>query len=353
MSDDRWFLTDGQTQTGPLTLEALREELARPDQGLARVVWREGMTEWTAPDLVPELAAPPPPPSRPEPREPMFMLGMKDPRWFMVGAAKLAVMFLVTLGLYQLYWFYKQWDRIRDAGDNVSPAPRALFAIVFCYSLFRRIVDSTQAVGVRTGLPPWLLAAGFILPSLMWRVEGVVSLAGFLAFVPLVAAQRIANAVALAQGSTEDRNTRLTGLNWVGVVTGGGLLALLTLASLLDLTGLGQPPTSKAYLSTVASVVNKTLPKKLDAETELVDTVGLEGVLVYRYRMVKRSASELDSTRLVLAVRPGLVTAACASQTRQTLLDRGVTVRHSYGDKDGREVVAIDIVAADCADFVR
>ena len=33
MSDDRWFLTDGQTQTGPLTLEALREELARPGQG--------------------------------------------------------------------------------------------------------------------------------------------------------------------------------------------------------------------------------------------------------------------------------------------------------------------------------
>ena len=234
MSDERWFVTDGQSQTGPLTLEALREELARPDRGLARTVWREGMKEWTAPDLVPELAAPPPTPSRPEPREPMFMLGMKDPTWFMVGGVKLAVMFVATLGLYQLYWFYKQWDRVRDAGDHVAPAPRALFSLIFCYSLFRRIIDSTHAVGVHTRLPPLLLAAGFILPSLMWRVEGSVSLLGFLAIVPLVAAQRIATAVALGQGTTEDRNTRLTLLNWAGVVAVAGIFVLLVLAAALQ-----------------------------------------------------------------------------------------------------------------------
>ena len=142
-------------------------------------------------------------------------------------------------------------------------------------------------------------------------------------------------------------------INWVGVAVSGGLIALLILGTLLQNSGLGQPPTSKAYLSTVASIVNKTLPNKLDSETELVETEGLEGVLVYRYRMVNRSARELDPGRLVQGLRPSLVTSACTSQTRHTLLDRGVTVRHSYRDKDGREVVAIDIVAADCADFVR
>jgi len=234
MSDERWFVTDGQSQSGPLTLEGLREELARPGRGLARVVWREGMKEWTAPDLVPELAAPPSAPSRPEPREPLFTFGMKDPTWFMVGAVKLTVMLTVTLGLYQLYWCYKQWDRVRDAGDNVHPAARSLFSLVFCYSLFRRIIDSTHAVGVVTRLPPSLLAVGFIVSSLMWRAHGPESYLGFLAFVPLVAAQRIANAVALAQGSTEDRNTRLTWLNWVGVLVAATLFALLVLAEVLQ-----------------------------------------------------------------------------------------------------------------------
>jgi hypothetical protein len=350
MSDDRWFITDGQSQTGPLTLEALREDLARPGRGLARVVWREGMTEWTSPDLVPELAAPPLPPSPPEPREPLFMAGVKDPRWFRVGGVKLAVMFVATMGLYQLYWFYKQWDRVRDAGDNVAPAPRSLFSILFCYSLFRRINDSTYAVGVQTRLPPSLLAVGFILPSLMWKMEGAVAFLGFLAFVPLVAAQRIANRVALAQGSTEDPNTRLTRLNWGGVLAGGGLLALL---AMLGMSGLDQPPTSKAFLSGVASVVNKTLPKRLDPETELVEMVGLDAVLVYRYRLVNRSAGQMDADRLVQSLRPGLLKGACASEAREAMLDRGVTLRHSYADRDGREIVAIDIVAADCGGAAR
>jgi hypothetical protein len=234
MSDERWFVTDGQSQSGPLTLEVLREELARPERGLARVVWREGMTEWMAPALVPELAAPPPPPTRPEPREPLFTFGMKDPKWFMVGSVKLAVMMVATLGLYQIYWFYKQWDRVRDAGDNVAPAPRSIFSIVFCYSLFRRIIDSTHAVGLNTSIPPSLLAIGFVVSSLMWRANGPESYLGFLAFVPLVAAQRIANAVARGQGSTEDRNTRLTWLNWVGVVVAAGFFALLVLGLALQ-----------------------------------------------------------------------------------------------------------------------
>jgi uncharacterized protein DUF4339 len=235
----RWFVTDGQSHTGPLTLDELREQLARPSEGLARLVWREGMPDWAAPDQVPELAAPPPPPSRPEPREPMFSLGTKDPRWFMVGLPKLAVMMVTTLGLYQLYWFYKQWDRVRDAGDNLAPAARSLFSLVFCYSLFRRIVDSTHAVGVQTRLPAWLLAVGFIVPSLMWRADGPAAFLGLLAFVPLVAAQRLANEVALGQGSTEDRNTRLTWRNWVVVVIGGAFLALILLGLALAPTRSG------------------------------------------------------------------------------------------------------------------
>jgi len=241
MSDERWFVTDGQSQTGPLPLEGLRQELARPGRGLARLVWREGMKEWTAPDLVPELATPPPPPGPPEPREPMFMLGMKDPKWFLVGGVKLTVMFVATLGLYQLYWFYKQWDRIRDAGDNVAPAARSLFSIVFCYSLFRRIVDSAQAVGVSARVPPSLLAVGFILASMTWRMEGPEGFLGFLAVVPLIAAQRIANTVALAQGSTEDRNTRLTWRNWAWIGAFVGFFVLIFVV-LFVLAVLGKLP---------------------------------------------------------------------------------------------------------------
>jgi hypothetical protein len=238
MTDDRiWFVADGHTRRGPMSLESLRGELARPSEGRTRFAWREGMKEWTPPDLVPELIespTPPPPPPRPEPREPMFLLGTKDPQWFLVGEGKLVVMMLVTLGVYQLYWFYKQWDRVRDAGENLAPAPRALFAIVFCYPLFRRIVESGHAVGVKTGAPAWLLTIGFIAPSLTTRMPEPAFLLGLLAVVPLVAAQRIATAVALAQGSTEDRNTRLTPANWAAIGAAFFIFELFLLALALE-----------------------------------------------------------------------------------------------------------------------
>ena len=51
MSDDRWFVSDGQSQTRPLTIEGLPEELARQGSELARVVWREGMNDGVPLDL--------------------------------------------------------------------------------------------------------------------------------------------------------------------------------------------------------------------------------------------------------------------------------------------------------------
>src|SRR4051812_41818405 len=101
MNDDRiWFVADGHTRHGPMSLDGVRAELARRTEGRTRFVWRQGMADWTTADLVPELAAPPASPAPappPEPREPMLMLGTKGPRWFLVGEVKLVVMMLVTL----------------------------------------------------------------------------------------------------------------------------------------------------------------------------------------------------------------------------------------------------------------
>src|SRR5262245_22041834 len=59
------------------------------------------------------------------------------PAWFAVGTAKLVVMSVATLGLYQIYWFYQQWKRVRDGGEDVWPLPRAIFGVLFSYPLFK------------------------------------------------------------------------------------------------------------------------------------------------------------------------------------------------------------------------
>ncbi|WP_413699302.1 hypothetical protein ACLKMH_17645 [Psychromonas sp. KJ10-10] len=51
-------------------------------------------------------------------------------------------MFLGTMGVYGLYWFYKNWANYKIAsGDNIWPAVRAFFSIFFGPILFKNIAS--------------------------------------------------------------------------------------------------------------------------------------------------------------------------------------------------------------------
>ena len=67
---------------------------------------------------------------------------------FVVSTRKLAVMYLATLGLYSLYWFYKQWDAYRDSypydssNGKIWPAARAIFALFYVFPLLKHIKEA-------------------------------------------------------------------------------------------------------------------------------------------------------------------------------------------------------------------
>ncbi len=55
-------------------------------------------------------------------------------RYFIVSRPKLAVLYLATLGLYLIYWFYGNWRNFRDAtGQKLWPVPRSIFYILFTH----------------------------------------------------------------------------------------------------------------------------------------------------------------------------------------------------------------------------
>lgn len=66
-------------------------------------------------------------------------------KFFVVSTRKLTVLFLATLGVYSIYWFYKQWEAYKDGSDFDSdagkmwPVMRALFPMFFVFSLLRRL----------------------------------------------------------------------------------------------------------------------------------------------------------------------------------------------------------------------
>ncbi|MEJ0087562.1 MAG: hypothetical protein WDO72_17960 [Pseudomonadota bacterium] len=153
--------------------------------------------------------------------------------YFAVGLVKLAVMNMVTFGIYQVYWFYRQWNfvRVRDRSD-IWPVPRAIFAIIFVYPLFQRIRSDAAQHQVPGGLAAGPLATVFILCNFIWRAPDPWWLAGFLTTVVVVVAQKVVNEINVAASPDHDRNERFGGWNWFGIVVGGVFWALVMIGLL-------------------------------------------------------------------------------------------------------------------------
>lgn len=145
--------------------------------------------------------------------------------FFPVSTNKLLVMSICTLGLYQVYWFYKNWQHIRRREQsNISPAPRALFSILFCYSCFRRIRNFDAPSLGKTNLAAGPLATGWIVTTLLQMPEPywLVSL-----FAPafLVPVQALANEKNAAVSPNHDPNDGFSLWNWLAIASGSLVLA--------------------------------------------------------------------------------------------------------------------------------
>lgn len=66
---------------------------------------------------------------------------------YVVSPKKFTILFLCTLGLYGVYWSYKNWSLYKSSSnENVWPVARALFDIFFIHSLCNKILPTTEPV---------------------------------------------------------------------------------------------------------------------------------------------------------------------------------------------------------------
>ena len=152
------------------------------------------------------------------------------PPFFAVSLLKLAVLSLCTLGIYELYWFYRNWQHVKARGESdILPFWRAFFAILFCYSCFKRIRD----VGVERGIEPVLsagaFATGWIVMTLTWKAPDPYGWITFFAVAFLLPVQAHVNRINAAVAPGHDRNARFSAWNWLATVIGAGMLVLLAM----------------------------------------------------------------------------------------------------------------------------
>ncbi|WP_157691774.1 hypothetical protein [Noviherbaspirillum autotrophicum] len=150
-----------------------------------------------------------------------------EPPFFAVSLVKLTVMSVCTAGFYELYWYYRNWQRIRQReGSHIMPFWRAFFSLFFCYSCFARIRDYGKETGMPMRVPAALLAAGWTVTTMLWKLPDPYWWASSLAVVFLLPAQAQANRLNAIACPGHQRNARLSAWNWLVVALGGSFTVL-------------------------------------------------------------------------------------------------------------------------------
>jgi hypothetical protein len=161
--------------------------------------------------------------------------------FYLVSKKKMIVLFIVTLGIYQVFWYYQNWRFYKLAtGEKIWPLPRAIFSIFFVHSLFRAVNhlrDRTAA-----GLMAWnhsqqatIIVLLLIISQVMDRLSSksigspVTDVLSLLILFPLVACHasaqdKINEACGDPLGAS---NNRFTVGNYIWIVLGVLMWALI------------------------------------------------------------------------------------------------------------------------------
>jgi hypothetical protein len=111
--------------------------------------------------------------------------------FYCVSTLKLSVLSLATFGLYELFWFYKNWVLVRvRSGRDISPFWRAFFSPVFCYPFASAVNSAAESVNIAPRIRPGPIAAIYAGLLLLQRLPDPYWLICLFSFVPLIPVAR-------------------------------------------------------------------------------------------------------------------------------------------------------------------
>ncbi|MGV8830221.1 MAG: hypothetical protein ACWA6U_18090 [Breznakibacter sp.] len=85
-----------------------------------------------------------------------------------IDVNKFVILFIITFGLYGIWWIYKSWQFFKDKEKtDIMPAIRALFSIFFLIPLFNKISRFAKVNGYNQAYSSVLLFFGFWIFNLL------------------------------------------------------------------------------------------------------------------------------------------------------------------------------------------
>jgi len=100
---------------------------------------------------------------------------------------KFALLSLVTFGVYEFVWFYKNWKLLNKEGElNISPFWRTFFAPFFAVSLAGNLQKYLKSKNVTCDYSPRVVGIGYLFIFSLWKLPDPYWLISSFSFIPLL-----------------------------------------------------------------------------------------------------------------------------------------------------------------------
>lgn len=285
-----------------------------------------------------------------------------DVEYFSIPPARLALLSVLTLGLYEIFWFYKNWEAIKKAEQQkISPLGRAIFTVFYCHSFFKKVLQSAKKHGYNDSYSPGLLATIYIILLLVGnglsRIENTTFgldilwlLIAISSFIPLLSIQKAINFNNSKMIRNFDKNRKFSKeeiiLTVIGVIW-FGLVVLGTFSSLIPdsyNSSSSSYSTAELITETVKEVkASMTLPSKLDEVTTLVDVTTEPTAIRYHYMLSSIDIDKLSNAYL----KNYMGSSICENADTKNLLNQNINIEYSYVVDSG-ERYFVSFTKADC-----
>lgn len=100
-----------------------------------------------------------------------------EAEFYVVSIQKFLVLFAVTLGIYSVYWFYKNWAQYKIVHNgSMWPVMRGIFSIFFAHSLFRVVNQRIEEKSKEYSWQHSSLATIYVVCSIVSNISDRLSM---------------------------------------------------------------------------------------------------------------------------------------------------------------------------------
>lgn len=145
----------------------------------------------------------------------------------------LLLLYVLTFGIYGIYWFYRSWRQIKEhTKATFSPGWRTVGLFIPIYNIWRiyTLFDDVKSLRIKAGFtenpsPGWL-TLGYIILAGLSRLPGPWWLLTFLSILPLLSIQKALNEYWDKEQTGRKEKTKFSTKEIVILIIGGIFLAL-------------------------------------------------------------------------------------------------------------------------------